>query len=206
MFIKQSDDLLLLNDNSEKAKATLYEKYKPIIRGIFMNKIDNNYHTVEELTSEVLIKVFTKLDKYNKVVPFNCWVFSITRNHLIDYYKKKSSKKSKIEKEMLSINAFKNDYEDNHKNNSVHSNIFIEPKDNFAVNNIENYDFFTNIEKYLDTIEDKESVNIFKLRAIEGYNYDQIQVKVGINKNQIMKKYNLIRLRLQNHIISNKII
>lgn len=203
MFIKQSDDLLLLNENTEKSKTKLYEKYKPVVMGFLIKKLQNNYDLVEELTSEILIKVFTKLDKYNNNLPFNCWVHSITRNHLIDFYKKNSSKKAKIEREFVSIdktlcdNHYFNNGGDNERKN-------FEIEDKLAQNKIENYDFYNNIDNYLDTIEDKSGVNIFKLKAIEGNNFEQVSVKLNINKNEVIRKYNKIRISLKKYIVLSK--
>lgn len=195
MFIKQSDDLLLLNENTEKSKTKLYEKYKPVVMGYLIKKLQNNYDLVEELTSEVLIKVFTKLDKYNNNLPFNCWVHSITRNHLIDFYKKNSSKKAKIEREFFSIDG----------TNQMFDDFNFEIEDKTSLKKIENYDFYDNIDKYLETIEDKSSVDIFKLKAIEGNNFEQVSVKLNINKNEVIGKYNKIRIKLKKYVVLSKI-
>ena len=170
--------------------------------GFLIKKVQNNYDLVEELTSEVLIKVFTKLDKYNNNLPFNCWVHSITRNHLIDFYKKNSSKKAITEKGFLSIDRFynqKNENDIDFRGSYLGGYLDIEDKSMFS--KIENHDFYENINKYLDTIEDKSSVEIFRLKAIEGNNFEQVSIKLNINKNEVVRKYNKLRTNLKKYVV-----
>lgn len=74
-------------DKDEKACTYLYNKYRDSV----YTKINSMLHDSElstELTQEVLIKVFNKLDYYNDVFCLSTWINRIAVNHTIDYLRK----------------------------------------------------------------------------------------------------------------------
>ena len=68
-------------------KEEIYEEYHlKVLR--YINSQVNDYHLAEDLCSDVFLKVYEKLDTYNKSkAQFSTWIFTITRNRLIDYYR-----------------------------------------------------------------------------------------------------------------------
>lgn len=80
----------LCKNKDEKACTILYNKYKDTI----YNKIYNIVHdinTAEDLTQEVLIKVFNKLHYYNNTYCLSTWINRIAVNHSIDYLRKQNN-------------------------------------------------------------------------------------------------------------------
>lgn len=70
----------------------LIRKYQKQVR-VFVFSFFGNIDLVDEISQEVFIKVFNKLNKLKDISNFKKWLFKITRNICIDYYRK--SKKNK---------------------------------------------------------------------------------------------------------------
>ena len=56
---------------------------------LFLHSKVNNEHIVDDLLQETFIKVHTKLDSLKDVTKVKSWVFTIARNTMFDYFKKK---------------------------------------------------------------------------------------------------------------------
>ena len=75
------------------AFAELYEQLAPKIYAHFYHRVNGNPQLAEDLTEDVFVKVLAKLDRYqDRGLPFAAWVYRIAQNHLIDYYRKASSR------------------------------------------------------------------------------------------------------------------
>lgn len=71
------------------AFATLYEAYTPHVRGYLRRRHGGTDETIDDLTSEVFMKLYEKLDRYvERGLPFTAWLFRIAHNCLIDYVRK----------------------------------------------------------------------------------------------------------------------
>lgn len=68
-------------------KEEIYEQFHiKVLR--YINSQVNDYNLAEDLCSDVFLKVYEKLDTYNKSkAQLSTWIFTITRNRLIDYYR-----------------------------------------------------------------------------------------------------------------------
>lgn len=68
-------------------KNKLYEDYHYKVLGYIQKQV-NDFYLAEDLCSDVFVKVYEKLDTYNKSMSsISTWIFTITRNKLIDYYR-----------------------------------------------------------------------------------------------------------------------
>ncbi len=54
-----------------------------------------SYETSEDLTQEIFIKVHNSLHKYDFGKNFNSWILTLSRNYLIDHYRKTKFEKKK---------------------------------------------------------------------------------------------------------------
>ncbi|CAM5796869.1 MULTISPECIES: sigma-70 family RNA polymerase sigma factor [Brevibacillus] len=66
----------------------IYEEYSAKIYRYFRYRVRNVWD-VEDLTTTVFVKVYSKLDQYDGRHPFGAWIFRIAHNTLIDYLRKK---------------------------------------------------------------------------------------------------------------------
>lgn len=65
----------------------LYSEYNRVVYNYIYMSIKDQWK-VEDLTSEVFIKVYRHRDKINDVQKSGKWLITIARNTLIDYYRK----------------------------------------------------------------------------------------------------------------------
>jgi RNA polymerase sigma-70 factor (ECF subfamily) len=68
------------------AFATLYEQYRPLVYRFLRRRLDGVDETVEDLTEDVFVKLYEKLDRYvERGLPFTAWLYRIAHNQLVDY-------------------------------------------------------------------------------------------------------------------------
>ena len=74
----------------KKAMETIVINYqKPIFNYFYRNV--RNREIVSDLTQDIFLKVFSNLRKYNFSYKFSTWIYTLSHNHLIDYYRKKKN-------------------------------------------------------------------------------------------------------------------
>jgi len=76
-----------LNGDEESMRTLVLEYQRKIFNYFFRNI--NNRETASELSQEVFLKVFSKLHTYKFKYRFSTWIYSISHNLLIDYFRKK---------------------------------------------------------------------------------------------------------------------
>ena len=68
------------------AFGDLYEEYSPLVFRFLRRRVDGSDEVVEDLTEDVFVKVYEKLDRYvERGLPFTAWLYRIAHNHLVDY-------------------------------------------------------------------------------------------------------------------------
>src|SRR5690349_6412431 len=68
------------------AFGELYEGYSPLEFRFLRRRVDGTDEIVEDLTEDLFVKVFEKLDRYvERGLPFTAWLYRIAHNHLVDY-------------------------------------------------------------------------------------------------------------------------
>lgn len=87
----------------EISAEQMYKDYKNKVFGYIFNRIHNRADA-EDLTSDVFFKVVEHIDDYNpeKASP-STWVFVITRNTLIEYFRKHKLTED-IEEQQIPVN------------------------------------------------------------------------------------------------------
>lgn len=84
----------------------IYKEYGSKVMGYIRSHI-NNYSDAEDLHSDVFMKVFDKLDSFDSSASsISTWVYTITRNTVIDYYRT-----HRITEEIPEDMAVDNDFE-----------------------------------------------------------------------------------------------
>ena len=68
------------------AFAALYEEYAPTIYRFLRRRMDGPDEVVEDLTEDVFVKVYEKLDRYEeRGLPFSAWLYRIAHNQMVDH-------------------------------------------------------------------------------------------------------------------------
>ena len=78
--------VVLAQQGDQTAFASLYEQYSPLVYRFLRRRLDGPDEIVEDLTEDVFVKVYEKLDRYvERGLPFTAWLYRIAHNHLVDY-------------------------------------------------------------------------------------------------------------------------
>lgn len=68
-------------------KEKIYRDFYNKVYGYILSKIQN-VHNAEDLTSDVFLKVYEKLDSFDdSKASLSTWIYTITRNTLTDFYR-----------------------------------------------------------------------------------------------------------------------
>ena len=75
-------------------REEIYIAYKDKVSSYVRSRVVN-VHEAEDIVSSVFLKVYQKLDTFdNSQASLSTWIYTITRNTVIDYYKKQSTQNS----------------------------------------------------------------------------------------------------------------
>jgi len=102
---KNLDSSIIFKAKSGDIKSfeKLVREYQKQVR-VFIFSFFGNIDLVDEISQEVFIKVFKRLKKLRDIHGFKKWLFKITRNICIDYYRKSKKNKALLEfNESISI-------------------------------------------------------------------------------------------------------
>lgn len=86
---KLSDDELvaLLQEDNMRYFSVLADRYEPVIIKKCKTYVKDE-DTAEDLSQEVLIKIFMKIKSFKKEANFSTWLYAIIHNTCIDYLRK----------------------------------------------------------------------------------------------------------------------
>ncbi|GAF11573.1 RNA polymerase, sigma-24 subunit, ECF subfamily [Bacillus sp. JCM 19046] len=85
----------------ELAIEQLHKRYaQPLFHYIHMQT--NSFHDSEEILQDVFYKAATQLHQFKQRSSFKTWIYTITRNRLIDYYRSNKAQKNQVELSPLS--------------------------------------------------------------------------------------------------------
>lgn len=90
-YIVADDRLLaaLVLEGDQSAFEYLFNRYREAIYRLFIQRI-NDPSDADDLLQETFIKVYINLDRYSPDYTFGQWVYTIARNTLIDYMRRRS--------------------------------------------------------------------------------------------------------------------
>lgn len=72
---------------TNEEKTRIYEQFSGKVKGYIYTQVNDSI-LAEDLCSDVFLKVYEKIDSYDdSKASLSTWIFTITRNTLIDYYR-----------------------------------------------------------------------------------------------------------------------
>lgn len=153
----------------------LYKTYKKKLTGYIKNYYDVKEEDVEDIVSEILVKVFLGLKNFNeKKSIFNTWVINIAKNHMVDLWRKNE----------ISM-VYNDDYYSD--DNSV-ATIDIDFKESYR----DRHDFLKNL-----TINECE---LLEMKYEYGFTYEDIGLYTQMSASTIANKVNYIKTKIKPHI------
>jgi len=76
-----------MQDSEQKNFMAYYSQFKHKIYVYFLYRVSYNKAVAEDLCSEVFLKAMKHFDDFDQTKPFQAWIFKISHNHLVNYYK-----------------------------------------------------------------------------------------------------------------------
>ena len=143
-----------------------YEEYIGKVYAYINCRMNYNQQLAEDLTSEIFMKALEKFETFSeKQGSFNAWIFKITKNHMIDYFRSQDKKKSTSIDELENVLQSKEDTA-----GKAEKNIAVE-----------------RLREAIDELpEDKQE--IVSLKYISGYSYKEIAEMLQEEENAIRVK------------------
>jgi len=178
----------------------IYNKYHQYIQYHCFLSVKNK-QIADDLTAEILTKVYLNLDKYQIQYTFNSWVWGIARNHVIDYIRKSKNDPININKNSVIQRFVSNDSESSESLNVHSSDVESEePNPEEVINNKEVVNARKQfVKNLLDGMSERER-QILVHYYFDEMSYEEIATKMGLKLNS-MKVY-MLRAKEQ---LKNKI-
>ncbi len=89
----EEDDLLLVNrlkKGDEVAFNLLFNKYRTLVYSICF-RFSRNTADAQDLTQEIFVKVYRKINSYDSRAKFSTWLYRVTVNHCISFKRKEKT-------------------------------------------------------------------------------------------------------------------
>jgi RNA polymerase sigma-70 factor, ECF subfamily len=72
---------------NKQSFVAYYNQYKNKIFAYFLYRVGFDRKLAEDLTSDAFLKALKSFDNFDQAKPFQPWIFRISHNHLVNYYK-----------------------------------------------------------------------------------------------------------------------
>lgn len=197
-MIKQRDTELIqesLNGNT-KAQEELYNRYSEIVRDFIRNKY-SSYHDIEDDISEIMIKVFTKLNSFDaEKSRFKSWVITITKNHMVDKWRCNTITLTSGNSCSFSITT------DNVSNSTYNSTndgtITLDNANSFTTTNCNNIEFenCSSVNYVLEQLTPQD-FTLLDMKYVQGYDYNEIGKEFNVTSSTISNRVNYIKTKLK---------
>ncbi|MGL5346748.1 MAG: RNA polymerase sigma factor [Peptostreptococcaceae bacterium] len=153
--------------SSKSAANDLISKYyKEIYAYTYKQTLDKELSM--DLTQEIFISVLKSINSYDEnKSSFRTWIYKISTNKIVDYYRSKSYKYSNIV-----VNIEEN---------------IIEDKDDF-IKNIENKEEIEKVLKLVNSMK-VDLQEVFRLKIFSDYTFTQIATILKIPESTVKTKY-----------------
>lgn len=162
------------NADKNAANILINNYYKEIY--IYIYKQTTNYDITMDLTQEVFINILQNINLYNKKKSaFRTWIYKIATYKVIDYYRSKYYKESKL---YISI-----------ENHEIHSDL------NFTID----YEKKEDIEKIIKILSRFDEVvqKIFRLKVFAEYTFLEISKLLKLPESTIKTNFYSTQKKIQ---------
>jgi RNA polymerase sigma-70 factor (ECF subfamily) len=164
-------------DPLEKYKD-LWEYYHPrlLIYIKSFKKIPGSEHT--DIVSDILLKTFNNLHKYNQLYSLSTWVYNIAKNYMLDLYRKTNAL----------VLAFSDDEIDEQA-------IGAGEQDSIVDVIIQN-DIIEKCKKCIESLNEKDKRLVF-LRYYEGLNSKEISLVEGMSRSAVRRRLMVVKSHIK---------
>jgi len=190
MSMKSESELIgLLKDGDVKAMEPLMQQYKDYVYTIVIQMVKNN-SVAEELTQDVFVKVFKKIDSYQEKSKFSTWLYTVTYRTCLNYLEKK-----KIVFNMSDISA-------SDENTENTPDFIMDQEFVTSISEVEEKERQRIIWQAIDEIPEQQGV-IITLHYLQQFSVKEIADLMGVPDNTVkthlFRGRNSIRLNLEKY-------
>ena len=160
----------------------IYKEYKPQVLNVIRMKVKSN-EQIDEICDDVFLKVWEHLNEYKiEKAQFNTWLFFITKNKVVDYFRQNNVKAQRY----MNVDNFSNSHE-----KQVSTDNFFIGNDN-ADNLVENRELGSDLDKAFDTLKPNYKA-VAELYLKEDLSYKEIAEQLNIDISNV--KVTLMRAK-----------
>lgn len=179
---KRIGNLIVETLNGNKiSESKLYCEYRKKINLFLAKKYGYNIDHPDDV-SEILIRIFNILNKYNQSKStFDTWVYNIAKNYMIDKHRKCKP---------IYVTFVHGDNNKIRNNNDMYepSSYLMTPYEDLEINDSINH---------LSNVLTKDEFSILRLKYCEGYSYSEIGKKFSCSESQISNKVSWIKKKIK---------
>ena len=157
-----------------QAQRALYDQYKDWVFGIAY-RMSNHQQQAEDITQEVFIRLFRKIDSFRGDSAFSSWLYRLAMNVCINHLKKENNYRERILNEL---------------SNSQNQNT------SFAKGEKPTFDMKPYLEKAIRALPEGYRA-VFVLYQIEGYGHREIARMLNISEGTSKSQLHKARLELR---------
>lgn len=183
--LKEFTDLELiaavLQTGDNEYFGELYDRYSDKVYGkcILMVK---DLNLAQDLTQDILVKAFTKLNTFKGNSSFSTWLYQVTYTHCIDYIRKNK----RIFKEELQEDKIEDVSEDDYDAEGVHEKVLLEMKIQYVQ---EILNEMKAEERSLILMKYQDNMSIAELAEMMNASESAIKMKLKRTRDKIRKRY-----------------
>ena len=188
MEISDEELMVMFQQGDAMAFDLLFEKYRLPIFNFVYRMLDRERKSAEDLLQEIFMKVVKGKDFYEPKAKFSTWLFSIARNHCLNFIKSQPYRQART---TISLDV-------RHKESGLNlSDKIAVRQDNSQ--SIEAKEMCNILEEVISTLPDRYR-EIFLLRAVEGFSHREIARILEINPATVRTDYHRAKLMLREKI------
>lgn len=187
-------------NGNPRAQEVLYEKYKKSVRNFLKNKY-SVYYDLDDDVSEIIIKVFMNLDKYDSTKSkFRSWVFSIAKNHMIDKWRNDPNAITSTSGTITYSSSCDINYEPSGNSFSTSSSGTITGNASVFTTSNCSADFdFENCSSinFISAQLTPQDYTLLNMKYVQGYNYCEIGSEFNLTSSTVSNRVNYIKTKLK---------
>lgn len=180
---KTDNELAILVRENPEALSYVIDRYKNKLERYIDRRTNINTHDREDILQEIFIKIYRNINDYDNSLIFSSWIYRITYNYIIDWYRKN--------KKHISISLDDDESKLVHILEDENSKV-----DNQVIYDQENLDLIKKEIKNLP--EDYQEILILKF--FEDKSYDEISDILKISLSSVGVKINRAKKLLKQKI------
>ena len=184
-----SDDNLVSSyiEGYSNALNILFSRHKNRLEAFIFSKVKNR-DVMDDIIQDTFIKVINSLDnnKYKAEGKFINWLLRISRNLIIDYFRKNKRKKYISSSNDFDVFNFIKDVDDNWEENKIKNELI------------------DDLKMVISKLPDKQKEVLF-LRHYSNMSFEEIATNTGVSINTALGRMRYALLNLRKMIKNNKV-